>query len=181
MTEQEQEIVSGCQRGEVKFQKKLYELYSKKMFGVCLRYSNDHDQAKDLLQDGFLKVFQYIGNFKGEGSFEGWIRRIMVNTSLETFRKAASKFPHVDIEDHHEDIHQPADFRKYDFQYILARIQELAPGYRAVFNLFVIEGYHHDEIADMLGISESTSKSQLSRARKILQEALASEMTRSNG
>lgn len=175
MTEQERHIVQGCLRGEKSFQKLLYNQYSQKMYSVCLRYSQDQDQAKDLLQEGFIRVFQHLTTFKGEGSFEGWVRRIMVNGCLESLRKPENKIFHEDVNDVESELSYEPNMRKLDVQYVLRKIQELAPGYRAVFNLFVVEGYQHQEIAEMLGISESTSKSQLSRARKLLQEMLAGE------
>jgi len=175
MTEQERHIVEGCLRGEKSFQKLLYNQYSQKMYSVCLRYSHDQDQAKDLLQDGFIRVFQNLTTFKGEGSFEGWVRRIMVKGCLESLRKPENKIFHEDVNDVESELSYEPNMRKLDVQYVLRKIQELAPGYRAVFNLFVVEGYQHQEIAEMLGISESTSKSQLSRARKLLQEMLAGE------
>lgn len=181
MTEFEKDIIGGCIRGDKSYQKKLYDTYSGKMFAVCLRYSNNYEQARDLLQEGFIKVFQNIVNFKGDGSFEGWIRRIMINGALEWLRKAEAKFIHQDVEDYQEEISFNPDIRKLELKDILARIQQLAPGYRAVLNLYVIEGYQHHEIAVMLGISESTSKSQLSRARKVLQDSLAIESAKVNG
>lgn len=177
MTEKERKIVEGCLKGDKSFQKKLYESYSQKMYSVCLRYSNGQDEAKDLLQDGFIKVFQNLASFKGEGSFEGWIRRIIVNGCLEALRKPENRFFHEDIDGMDSELSYQPSLKKFDVQYVLKKMQSLAPGYRAVFNLFVIEGYQHHEIAEMLGISESTSKSQLSRARKILQEMLAAEYT----
>jgi RNA polymerase sigma factor (sigma-70 family) len=174
MTEREEEIVNGCLKGDPKYQEVLYNTYSKKMYGVCLRYAPSDEAAKDLLQDGFIKVFQNLDRFKGEGSFEGWVRRIMVNHALEGLRKLSAKAQHVDVEDVHEvlqDNHH-VNFNRYDMNYLLSKIQQLAPGYRAVFNLYIIEGYQHNEIAEMLGISENTSKSQLSRARKLLQDSL---------
>jgi len=177
MTEQERHIVQGCLRGEKSFQKLLYDQYSQKMYSVCLRYSRGQDQAKDLLQEGFIKVFQSLNTFKGEGSFEGWVRRIMVNGCLEFLRKPENKIFHEDVNDLQSELSFEPNMRKLDVQYVLRRIQELAPGYRAVFNLFVVEGYQHQEIAKMLGISESTSKSQLSRARKLLQEMLSVEFS----
>lgn len=172
MTAREEEILNGCLKGDPKYQKVLYNVYSKKMYGVCLRYAPNREVAQDLLQDGFIKVFQNLHSFKGQGSFEGWIRRIMVNHALEGLRKLSSKAQHVDVEEVHELLHENLDMSKYDMNYLLSKIQELAPGYRAVFNLYIIEGYQHSEIAEMLGINENTSKSQLSRARKILQESL---------
>jgi len=175
MTEQEKHIVDGCLQGKKSFQKKLYDSYSGKMFAVCLRYSKSEDQAKDMLQEGFIKVFQNLQRFKGDGSFEGWVRRIMINGCLESLRKSHNRFIHEDVSESEQQLSIQPDSRRYDMQYMLQKIQELSPGYRAVFNLYVIEGYQHHEIGDMLGISENTSKSQLSRARKILQESLAAE------
>jgi len=172
MTAREEEIVAGCLKGDPKYQQALYNIYSKKMYGVCLRYAADRETARDLLQDGFIKVFQNLEKFKGEGSFEGWIRRIMVNHALEGLRKLSSKVQHVDVEEIQESLHESINFSRYDMNYLLGKIQPLAPGYKAVFNLYVIEGYQHSEIAEMLGISENTSKSQLSRARKLLQDSL---------
>lgn len=172
MTEREEEIVNGCLKGDPKYQEVLYNTYAKKMYGVCLRYAPNEETAQDLLQEGFIKVFQNLAGFKGEGSFEGWVRRIMVNHSLEGLRKLSARAQHVDVEEMHEVLHDNINFSKYDMNYLLSKIQELAPGYRAVFNLYIIEGYQHNEIAEMLGISENTSKSQLSRARKLLQDSL---------
>ncbi len=172
MTEREEEIVNGCLKGNTKYQEVLYNLYSKKMYGVCMRYAPNNEAARDLLQDGFIKVFQNLSKFKGEGSFEGWVRRIMVNNALESLRKLSAKATHIDVEDMHEALQVNVDFSKYDMNYLLSKVQELAPGYRTVFNLYVIEGYQHSEIAELLKISENTSKSQLSRARKLLQNSL---------
>lgn len=177
MTEQERKIVQGCLKGEKSSQKELYNQYSQKMYSVCLRYSQHQDQAKDFLQEGFIRVFQNLTSFKGEGSFEGWIRRIMINGCLESLRKPENRVFHEDVESFEGELSYTPDMRKLDVQFILKKIQELAPGYRAVFNLYVLEGYQHQEIAGMLGISESTSKSQLSRARKLLQESLSGEFS----
>ena len=169
--------MQGCLRGEKSFQKQLYTQYSQKMYAVCLRYSQDPDQAKDFLQEGFIRVFQNLTSFKGEGSFEGWVRRIMINGCLEALRKPENKVYHEELEAYESELSYQPSLQKLDVKFVLNKIQELAPGYRAVFNLYVIEGYQHQEIADMLGISESTSKSQLSRARKLLQEALSGEFS----
>lgn len=172
MTAREEEIVNGCLKGDPKYQQVLYNQYAKKMYGVCLRYAQDKEAARDILQEGFIKVFQNLQAFKGQGSFEGWVRRIMVNHALEGLRKLSNRVQHVDVEEVHEALHETVNYSRYDMNYLLEKIQQLAPGYRAVFNLYVIEGYQHNEIAEMLGISENTSKSQLSRARKLLQESL---------
>lgn len=180
MTETERHIVEGCLKGDKSSQKRLYSTYSAKMYAVCLRYSNGEDEAKDLLQEGFIKVFQNLHTFKGEGSFEGWVRRIVINGCLESLRKNEKRYPHDDIDEVGHQLSVSPDARSYDFNYVLQKIQELAPGYRAVFNLYIIEGYQHNEIGEMLGISENTSKSQLSRARKILQEMLSGEREKIN-
>ena len=167
----ESELVKGCQEGEPAYQRALYQQYNRLMFGVCLRYADNHDDAKDILQDGFVKVFKHIGTFQGKGSFEGWVRRIMVHTSIEHYRRNSRYFM-VDIEEA-GDMEFDADVLSVlSKNEILKLISELPAGYRTVFNLYVVEGYSHQEIADILGISEGTSKSQLSRAKKILQEKL---------
>ena len=171
----EAEIVDGCKAGKRELQKALYTRYSGKMFAVCLRYSKNREEAEDILQDGFVKVFHSIKQFMGAGSFEGWIRRIMVNTALEFLRKKKLDFSSFDIE--HVESNREGSFDstgKIAADALLAIIQTLPDGYKTVFNLYAIEGYQHKEIAVMLGISEGTSKSQLARARYILQEKLKS-------
>lgn len=142
------------------------------MFGICLRYAKDYDDAQDILQDGFLKVYEKVGQFKFKGSFEGWIRKIMVNTALERFR---IKYQMIDINDNIKEVDRKAGndiIADISAKELLKFVQELSPRYRAVFNLYAIEGYSHKEISGMLGISEGTSKSNLSRARAILQEKI---------
>lgn len=175
MTELEEEILSGCLRGEKHWQKRLYDHFASKMYGVCLRYSKDEDGAKDILQDGFIKVFQKLETFKREGSFEGWIRRIMVNTALEELRKQAKFGATVEAETVADELADEQAAVSFDARVLLSKIQSLAPGYRTIFNMYVIDGFQHNEIASALGISENTSKSQLSRARKVLQEMLLKE------
>jgi RNA polymerase sigma factor (sigma-70 family) len=176
----ESELVEGCQAGKPFYQRALYQQYNRLMFGVCLRYADNHDDAKDILQDGFIKVFKHINSFKGKGSFEGWIRRIMVHTSIEHYRRNSRYFM-VDIKEA-GDMEFDADaLSSLSRNEILEIISELPAGYRTVFNLYVIEGYTHQEIAKMLGVSEGTSKSQLSRAKKILQEKLTKLNIRAAG
>lgn len=142
------------------------------MFGVCLQYSDNYEDAKDILQEGFIKVFSNLNQFKGKGSFEGWIRRIMVNTALEKYRD--KHYLNSVNEDEAEKLER-TDINILDeisAKDLLKVIQELSPRYRMVFNLFAIEGYSHKEISALLDISEGTSKSNLSRARAILQEKL---------
>lgn len=142
------------------------------MFGVCLRYSNGYEEAKDILQDGFVKIYTKLGQFNHSGSFEGWMKRIFVNTALEYYRINKNHMNHSDVETAFEQPHHDFTLENINRKEILAVLNKMAPGYRTVLNMFIIEGYSHAEIAEMLGISEGTSKSQLSRARVLLQEAL---------
>jgi RNA polymerase sigma factor (sigma-70 family) len=168
-------LLKGCQKGDRKAQKQLFDYYSSKMYSICYRYLKDAMTAEDAMITGFTKVFEKIGQFKEEGSFEGWIRRIMVNESLTIIRKQRYMFVETDLEEAHPQL----DFESIDHQLnaedLLAMIAELPHGYRVVFNLYAIDGYTHQEIATQLGISENTSKSQLSRARVHLQKKLSSQ------
>ena len=167
----EVELIEGCCRGEAKYQKALYQRFYRLMFGVCLRYTDNQEDAQDILQEGFIKVFKNIQSFRRQGSFEGWVRRIMVHTSIEHYRRNSRYFM-VDIEEARS-LHLNADvLSNMSRNEILDLIQQLPVGYRTVFNLYVVEGYPHQEIADMLQISVGTSKSQLSRAKRILQEKI---------
>lgn len=168
----EQDLVKRCIQGNAQAQRQLYQLLADKMFAVCLRYADSRQDAEDILQEAFIKVFKNIKRFKFHGSFEGWVRRIMVNTSIEHHRKSlkwkyAEDAQEVAIKD--ESINA---LEKLKVQDLLNLIAKLPPGYKTVFNLYVIEGYSHQEIADMLQISVSTSKSQLFKARAALQELL---------
>lgn len=140
------------------------------MFGVCLRYGGNRSEAQDILQEGFLKIYEKIHQFEFKGSFEGWMRRIFVNTALERFR---SQYKIINIQDGWREINDDGYEHitsNITADELLAIIQELSPKYRVVFNMYAIEGYSHKEISDMLGITEGTSKSNLSRARVILQD-----------
>lgn len=141
------------------------------MYALCLRYANDEDEAKDILQDGFIKVFLNLKQFNNKGSFEGWIRRIVVNTALERFRDKSYLFA-INMDNNYESGDREYDHILSDIAAndLLKLIQELSPQYRMVFNLYAIEGYSHKEICNMLNIKEGTSKSNLSRAREILKE-----------
>jgi len=143
------------------------------MLGLCLRYTRNRDEAEDLLQDGFVKIFKNLDQYTGPGSFEGWIRKIMVNTVLESFRKKKLRFSGEDIQELENDPATEADaLNRIGLKDLLALVQGLPPGYQLVFNLYAIEGYPHKEIATMLDISEGTSKSQLARARMLLQDKI---------
>ena len=167
----EVELLDGCCREEPKYQKALYQRYYRLMFGVCLRYTDNNDDAQDILQEGFIKVFKNIQSFRRQGSFEGWIRRIMVHTSIEHYRRNSRYFM-VDIEEARGLSFDADVLSSLGRNEILDLVQQLPVGYRTVFNLYVIEGYPHQEIADMLQITVGTSKSQLSRGKKILQEKI---------
>ncbi len=163
-------IIEGCKKGRSRYQEELYHLLAPKMYGVCLKYSNDKDDAKDIMQDGFIKVFQKIEQFGEKGSFEGWVRRIMVNTALERYRSQVTMFSLDERLPLSDEGVQSSVIEDLTAEDLLAIVQQLTPKYRMVFNLYAIEGYNHKEIGEMLGISEGTSKSNLSRARIILQD-----------
>lgn len=164
------EILKGCVLGKRKAQEQLFHLFSEEMFGVCLYYSKDYTEAEDTLHEGFMKVFQKISQFKGKGSLAGWIKRIMINTALEKYRKHTQMYAIGDDINAEHDISPDNVVDDLSVQDILDMVRELSPQYKMVFNLYAIDGYSHKEISEMLGISEGTSKSNLSRARYILQE-----------
>jgi len=165
-------LLEGCKRGDRKAQESLYKILASRMMGVCMRYAKDSYEAEDVLQMGFVKVFQKISEFRGEGSLEGWIRRIMVNTAIETYRKNLRNLNVVDIDEVYDQPQSTFDMNGLELKDLLNLVQELSNGYRLVFNMYVIEGYSHKEIAESLGITEGASKSQLSRARSILKEKI---------
>ena len=164
------DLIEGCQRDDRKMQQQLYQRFAPKMYGVCLRYAGSIEEAEDILQEGFIKVFRKIGSFRGEGSFEGWIRRIFVNTAIEHFRRKSYLQPITEREENTVETKYLSVLDNLAEKDIINLVQQLSPGYRTVFNMYVVEGYTHKQIAEMLGISEGTSKSQLSRAKLILQE-----------
>ncbi|MBL4755081.1 MAG: sigma-70 family RNA polymerase sigma factor [Flavobacteriales bacterium] len=165
-------LIAGCTKGDRKCQRTVYEMFYGKMMGVCLRYTNNKEEAQDLLHDGFIKVFENIHKFNYSGSFEGWIRRIMVNTTIDHFRKNKNVFV-KDIDDFNNlateepDVDILSQLRTED---IMKAVQTLSPAYRAVFGLYVIEGYSHKEVAEELGISVGTSKSNLAKAKNNLKK-----------
>jgi len=166
-------LIKECSRGNAKAQRALFDKFAPKMLAVCMRYLKNMDEAEDALQDGFVKVFQKIPEFKMEGSLEGWIRRIMVNNSLDAIRRNKKQLLEDDVDTvQHKVSFTDFQFDDMDLQYLMKIIQSLPDGYRVVFNMFAIEGYSHKEIAETLGVSENTSKSQYSRARALLREKL---------
>lgn len=166
-------IIQECASGNVRAQESLYRMLAPKMFGVCLRYSKDRTEAEDNLQEGFIKVFTYIKNFRHEGSLEGWVRKIMVNVSLEKFRKQHVMHPVEDLSVYESNNFTNDIIEKITAAELIELIQELPPRYRMVFNLYVMEGMNHKEISEAMQITEGTSKSNLARAREILKRRVA--------
>jgi RNA polymerase sigma factor (sigma-70 family) len=166
----ESDLIEGCLRGDRKMQYELYHQFAPKMYGVCLRYAGNAEEAEDILQEGFIKIFNKIGSYRGDGSFEGWIRRIFVNTAIEHFRKKTYLQPLTEVEENTMEGKYLSVLDSLAEKDIIQLVQQLSPGYRTVFNMYVVEGYTHKQIAEALGISEGTSKSQLSRAKQILQD-----------
>lgn len=173
------ELINSCKQNDIKAQSQIYQLYAGKLFGLCLKYSKNYQEAQDNLHNGFITIFDKIGQYEFKGSFEGWLKRIIVNTALQTYRKknvlslVNEEIPdvEVEVEINDEDI-------KLDF--LLKLIQELPERYQMVFNLYVLDGYPHKEIAKMLNISEGTSKSNLSRARVILRNKIEADQLTKN-
>ena len=161
-------IVEECVSGNVRAQETLYRMLAPKMFGVCLRYAKDTTEAEDNLQEGFIKVFTYLKNFRHEGSLEGWVRKIMVNVSLEKFRKQHLMYPVEDLTMFESKNYSNDIIEKITADELIELIQGLPPRYRMVFNLFVMEGMGHKEISEVMKITEGTSKSNLARAKDIL-------------
>jgi RNA polymerase sigma-70 factor (ECF subfamily) len=171
LTDKLQDIIKGCIEGDRIAQEQLYNMFAPKMYGVCLRYSQCAEEAQDALQDGFIKVFDKIYQYKNIGSLEGWIRRVMVNTSLESYRKRRNVQLTFQIPDIQEEEAESRDLGLSEKD-LIGLIQGLPDKYRMVFNLYVFEEMTHKEIANELKISEGTSKSDLSRARAILQKKI---------
>ncbi|MFN8284208.1 MAG: RNA polymerase sigma factor [Chitinophagales bacterium] len=162
------QLIEGCIDNRRDAQYQLYNLLAGKMFAVCLRYAKNREAAEDLLQEGFVKVFNNIGKFRNEGSFEGWVRRIIVNTAVEHYRKSTKMYSIVNVEDVNMEIPWEDTGDVLQLEDLTNMINKLSHGYRTIFNMYVVEGYSHKEISEMLEISEGTSKSQLARARYIL-------------
>lgn len=167
----ERQLIEACKNNDASAQKLLYETFARKMMSVCLRYADNREMAEDFLQDGFIKVFSSIRSYSYEGSFEGWMRRVFVNTALESLRKNDLLRNGVDLDS--LDPQQEADYSAVDkisADELMELIAQLPPGFRTVFNMFAVEGYSHKEIAHALNITESTSRSQYTRAKKLLQK-----------
>lgn len=172
-----EQLIEACLKGDRQSQSRLYNTYKQQMFIICLRYSKSREEAEEILQEGFMKVFEFLHQYKSFGPFEGWMRKIMVNCALQKYRSKGNLYPVIDIDTEagdygaHEDI-----IAKIGTKELLQMVQQLPPAYRLIFNLYVFEGMKHREIAELLGISEGTSKSNLSDARAILQKAVSKSM-----
>jgi RNA polymerase sigma factor (sigma-70 family) len=170
----EHELIKKCLTRDSAAQQQLFDFFSAKMYALCYRYVRHTMEAEDILVTGFTKVFDRIEQFKGEGSFEGWIRKIIVNEALTYLRKSKTMFVEIPLE-HAEQEPNYDDLHHLETEDLLKMISALPTGYRLVFNMYAIDGYSHKEIAEQLGINENTSKSQLSRARVYLQKMLAEQ------
>lgn len=172
----EVKLIEGCLAGKRKAQNELYTRFSPQLYGICLRYAANRFEAQDMLQEGFIKVFSSISSYERKGSFEGWVKRIVINNALNHIRSKAKQPLFTDFSDvehipeHHEEEDEATPLP--DAGTMLRLIQELPEGYRMVFNLYVFEDYTHKEIAETAGISENTSKTQLMRARNLLQKKI---------
>ena len=165
-------LIKGCRKGKPKSQEELYRRFASAMYGVCLQYASGEEDAQDILQEGFIKVFGKLDQVKNPAAFPGWIRRIMINTALEKYRSQVHLQRVDDAKDENLEISGDEVLNDLTCEELVALIQTLSPKYRMVFNLYAIEGYNHKEISETLGISVGTSKSNLSRARAILQEKI---------
>ncbi|MEO6838986.1 MAG: RNA polymerase sigma factor [Ginsengibacter sp.] len=168
----ESDLIKGCIEGDPQMQRLLYDRFSSMMYAVCLRYAENTEDANDVLQEGFIKVYRSLSKFRAEGSFEGWVRRIFINTSIEHFRKKVKLYNVSEVPENTVEDNDLSALDVLAAKDIMNIINELSPGYKMVFNMHVIEGYSHKEIAEILGITEGTSKSQLARAKGVLKRIL---------
>lgn len=164
-----EQIIKDCKKNHPKAQEQLYQLFAKKFFGVCLKYSRNYEDAQDNLQDGFILIFKKIEQFSGKGSFEGWAKRLLINNALQKFKGV--RFMEV-LDENISEVEVDIDDEKISLDYLLQIIHELPDQYRIVFSLYVLDGYSHQEISEMLNITTGTTKSNLFRARLILKEKI---------
>ncbi len=181
-TPEDLKLIEGCKRGDRRSQRELYDKYASRMYSVCIRYMGDRESAKDVLQDGFITLFDKISLYKGEGSFEGWIRRIFANTALMQLRKKDVLKESEEIDPQRNIVLSQSNVvEQLEQKELLNLITQMPAGYRAVFNMYIFEGMPHEEIAKVLGITVGASRSQLSRGRLWLQERVKSMGYRTNG
>lgn len=169
---EERDLIQACINKERWAQKALYESYYGLLMGICLRYANHKEDALDILHEGYIKIFRHIGKYKPGTSLSAWMRRIMVNTAIDYYRKETRRRTEDISQAYHLSSQEPSAVSQLTVQEVMKCIQHLSPAYRSVFNLYVIEGYPHKEIAEILGITESTSRSNLVKARIKLRELL---------
>jgi RNA polymerase sigma-70 factor (ECF subfamily) len=167
----QQQLITGCKRNDTWARKQLYELYAPTMWGICVRYVNERETARDILHEGFIKVYTKIDSYSGAGSFEGWMKRIFVTSALEYLRATRMFKSKINLNDYDETISNfdESIVEKISAEEIIRCVNELPVGFKTVFNLYAVEGYSHAEIAQMLNIKESSSRSQFARARYLLQ------------
>lgn len=168
-----EKLIDKCKKNDIKAQSEIYQLYAGKLFALSLKYSRNYQEAQDNLQNGFMTIFSKINQYTFKGSFEGWLKRIVINTVLQTYRQ--KNVLNLVTEDIPEEVEIEVENEEVSLDYLLGIIQDLPTQYRLVFNLYVLDDYSHKEIAEMLGISEGTSKSNLSRARVILKNRIAAD------
>ncbi|MDP4284388.1 MAG: sigma-70 family RNA polymerase sigma factor [Bacteroidota bacterium] len=174
-------LIRACINGDRNAQSKLHEQFAPKMLGVCMRYSKSREEAEEVMQQGFVQIFKSLGNFRYEGSFEGWVRRIMVYSAIRHYHSKPKMYPVVEIETSQAmEIGNEDILARIQIKELLKMVQDLSPRYRMVFNLYVFEGMKHREIAEQLGISEGTSKSNLFDAKRLLQKAIISSLKIAN-
>jgi RNA polymerase sigma factor (sigma-70 family) len=171
----EHELIKGCVKNNANCQRMLFEQYAGKMMTICIRYSCCQAEAEDMLQEAFVRIFTYINQYKFEGSFEGWLKRIVVNTALKILQKKVIHFSELNEELQAVSNTYPDAWSNLSEREILKLVSSLPTGYRMVFNLYVLEGYSHSEIAEMLTINPGTSRSQLAKAKRTLQEQIRSQ------
>ena len=169
----ENELIALCIKGDRTACRQLFSLYSGKMMALCYRFSRDKSEAEDMLQEGFVRIFDKLDLYSGQGTLESWMRRVMINNALKYKQKHVAKYNYSEIENFHVYDPNPSIIDELSKEEIMTLIQSLPSGYKTVFNLYVIEGYSHKEIADLLDIGESTSRSQLVKARSLLREKLS--------
>lgn len=176
----ESDLIKGCINGDPQMQRLLYQRFSSMMYAVCLRYSENTEDANDIMQEGFIKVYKSLNKFRAEGSFEGWVRRIFINTSIEHYRKKVKLYNVTEVQENTIEDKELDALDSLAAKDIMNIVNELSPGYKAVFNMHVIEGYSHKEIADILGITEGTSKSQLARAKGVLKKIIETRIRKTS-
>lgn len=172
MSEELDLLIEGCKRGKRDCQERLYKQFARDMYALCLSYTRDEGAAQDILQEGFVKIFNKIGHYDYSGSFEGWIRRTIINTAIDHLRREKRISNYIEFSNSEMYAESPSIYQKLNLDQILSYVRKLPDGARTILNLFAIEGYSHKEISEKLSISVGTSKSQYNRARNLLKEMI---------